>query len=66
MPTDPDLKVDNRFRWLPTAAKHYHLHKEQGTSIRTIARSLGAMRQQFQDRSGASNGREMTLLSKQP
>ena len=41
MPTDPDPKVDNRFRWLPTAAKHYHLHKEQGTSIRTIARSLG-------------------------
>lgn len=41
MPTDPDPKVDNRFRWLPTAAKHYHLHKEQGTSIRTIVRSLG-------------------------
>ena len=40
-PTDQDPKADNRFKWLPVAAQHYHLHKEQGTPIRTIARNLG-------------------------
>ena len=40
-PTDQDPKVQHRFRWLPIAARHYHLHKEQGTPIRTIARNLG-------------------------
>ena len=40
-PTDQDPKAQNRFRWLPVAAQHYHLHKEQGTPIRTIARNLG-------------------------
>ena len=40
-PTDQDPKAQNRFRWLPVAAHHYHLHKEQGTPIRTIARNLG-------------------------
>ena len=40
-PTDQDPKVQHRFRWLPIAAQHYHLHKEQGTPIRTIARNLG-------------------------
>ena len=41
IPTDSDSKAENRFKWLPTAAQHYHLHKEQGTPIRTIARNLG-------------------------
>ncbi len=40
-PTDQDPKAQNRFRWLPVAAQHNHLHKEQGTPIRTIARNLG-------------------------
>lgn len=41
IPTDSDSKAENRFKWLPTAAQHYHLHKEQGAPIRTIARNLG-------------------------
>ena len=41
IPTDSESKAENRFKWLPIAAQHYHLHKEQGKPIRTIARDRG-------------------------
>ena len=40
-PAQPELEAKNRSTWLPIAAQHYFLHKEQGTPIRTIARKLG-------------------------